>query len=162
MTAPMTRPMKKPGQSYSEQIQIVMSNHINGSQRLFGGRLLEWIDVVAGVVARRHSGCDITTATIDRLQFLSSAHVNDTIVLAGRVTWVGNTSMEVRVDTFVEEFSGKRTLVNRAYLVLVALDKNERPARVPGLLLETDEEWAEWEAGVMRQKIRNEERKRNG
>lgn len=158
----MLRPMKRPEQSYSEQIQIVLSSDINGYHRLFGGRLLEWIDVVAGVVARRHSGRDITTATIDRLQFLSAAHVNDTIVLAGRVTWVGNTSMEVRVETFVEALSGERKLVNRAYLVMVALDGEEKPAQVPGLLIETEADRAEWEAGELRQKARSEERRRNG
>ena len=44
--------------SQAEQINIVMSGHINGAGRLFGGILVEWIDVVAAVAARRHSGCE--------------------------------------------------------------------------------------------------------
>ncbi|MFQ8841269.1 MAG: hypothetical protein ACLR8P_10535 [Clostridium fessum] len=61
--------------------------------------------------------------------------------------------MEVRVDTFVESLSGARKLVNTAYVVMVALDENEHPMEVPGLLVETDEEKAEWEAGVKRKRL---------
>ena len=121
-------------ESRTEQIQILMPEHINGAGRLFGGKLVEWIDVVAGVVARRHSGCNVITAAIDNLQFKAGAYVNDTLVLIGRVTHVGHTSMEVRVDTYVESLSGTRSVVNRAYLVLVALDENGNPTPVPSLL----------------------------
>ena len=145
---------KRVADSRAEQIQILMPEHINGYKRLFGGRLMEWIDIVAGVVARRHSGCNVTTAAIDNLQFEGAAHVNSTIVLQGRITHVGNTSMEVRVDTFVEHLDGSRTKVNRAYLVMVALDENEKPTAVPGLVLETEEDHAEWEAGEVRDALR--------
>lgn len=145
---------KRASESCAEQIQILMPEHINGYNRLFGGRLVEWIDIVAGVVARRHSGCNVTTAAIDNLQFEGAAHVNNTIVLLGRITYVGKTSMEVRVDTFVEHLDGSRTKVNRAYLVMVALDENENPTAVPGLVLETDEDKAEWEAGEIRDALR--------
>jgi acyl-CoA hydrolase len=145
---------KRVADSRAEQIQILMPEHINGYKRLFGGRLMEWIDIVAGVVARRHSGCNVTTAAIDNLQFEGAAHVNNTIVLQGRITHVGNTSMEVRVDTFVEHLDGSRTKVNRAYLVMVALDENEKPTTVPGLVLETEEDHAEWEAGEVRDALR--------
>lgn len=143
--------------SLTEQIQILMPEHLNGFKRLFGGKLVEWIDVVAAVVARRHSHCNVTTAVIDNLQFKLGAYVNHTLVLIGRLTFVGRTSMEVRVDTFIEELDGTRKLINRAYLTLVALDKEERPTPVPGLILETEEEKAEWEAG----KRRREQRKRS-
>ena len=135
-----------------------MPEHINGYNRLFGGRLVEWIDVVAAVVARRHSQREITTVCIDNLYFKAAAHVNNTMVLIGQITYVGNTSMEVRVDTFVEKINGERELVNRAYLVMVALDESERPAKVPGLILETEEERAEWEAGQKRSELRKQRR----
>lgn len=136
-----------------------MPSHINGSDRLFGGQLVEWIDVVASVVARRHSGCNVTTAAIDNLQFKAGAFINNTLVLIGRITYVGRTSMEVRVDTYVEDLSGIRKVVNRAYLVLVALDAKGNPTEVPGLLLGSDAEKAEWEAGKKRHDLRKERRK---
>lgn len=145
---------KRVADSKTEQIQILMADHINGAGRLFGGKLVEWIDVVAGVVARRHSGRNVITAAIDNLQFKAGAYINSTLVLIGRVTYVGHTSMEVRVDTYVEDLGGTRTVVNRAYLVMVALDDDEQPVEVPGLILETEMEKAEWAAGQRRRALR--------
>ena len=149
---------KKVSDSKTEQIQILMPEHINGFNRLFGGRLMEWIDVVAAVVARRHSGCNVTTASVDNLQFKAAAYVNSTIFLSGQITYVGTTSMEVRVATYVEQLNGLRQMINRAYLVLVALDENDNPVHVPGLILETDEERLEWEAGEKRRELRKQRR----
>ena len=141
---------KTVAQSRTEQIQILMPEHINGYKRLFGGRLMEWIDVVAAVAARRHSNRNVTTVAVDHLEFRAPAHVNDTVVLVGQLTHVGRTSMEVRVDTFIEELNGERFLINRAYLVMVALDEQDRPTPVPQLVRETLEEVKEWEAGEKR------------
>lgn len=145
--------------SITEQVQILMPSHINGTDRLFGGQLVEWIDVVAAVVARRHSGCNVTTAAIDNLQFKSGAFINNTLVLIGHITYVGKTSMEVRVDTYVEDLAGIRKVVNRAYLVLVALDQYGNPTEVPRLVIETEAERAEWESGEKRRALRHKRRK---
>ena len=145
--------------SITEQVQILMPAHINGSDRLFGGQLVEWIDVVAAVVARRHSGCNVTTAAIDNLLFKAGAFINNTLVLIGRITYVGKTSMEIRVDTYVEDLSGLRKVVNRAYLVLVALDETGKPTEVPLLLIESESERAEWDAGKKRHILRHNRRR---
>lgn len=143
-------------ESQTEQIQIIMPEHINGAKRLFGGRLMEWIDVVAAVTARRHAGRDVTTASVDQLVFEAPARVNDTVCLCGRITHVGRTSMEVRVDTFVEGLDGSRIRVNRAYLVLVALDGEGNPCPVPGLIRDTEEDVREWDAGNRRRALRRQ------
>ncbi len=145
--------------SVTEQIQIVLNADINGSGRLFGGRLVEWMDIVAAVVARRHSGHNVTTASIDHLQFKSAAHINSTVVLVGNISYVGNTSMEVCVKAYIEQLNGSRDLVNQAYFVMVALDENERPTKVPGIILETSEEEREWQLALRRNKIRQQQRK---
>lgn len=147
---------RKVSDSRVEQVHMLMYEHMNGYGRLFGGRLMEWIDVVAGVVARRHSGRDVTTASIDRLEFIAPAFIGDTIVLEGRITYVGRTSMEVRVDTYVEKLSGAKERINRAYLVMVALDENGKPAEVPKLELVTEDEIDEFEAGNRRKTLRNQ------
>jgi len=143
--------------SQTEQVQIVMSGDINGNGRLFGGRLLEWIDIVAAVVARRHSGCEVTTASIEKLEFELPAFLDDTVVLVGCVTYIGRTSVEVRVDSYVETLSGERNRINRAYIVMVALSYG-KPTLVPGLIIETDEQRSEWAAGEKRHTRRNSER----
>ncbi len=153
-----TRPSKHVSESKVVQTQIVLSSHINGAGRLFGGQLVEWIDVVAGVVARRHSHCNTTTASIDNLQFKEAVHINDTVLLFGKITYVGRTSMEVQVDSYVEELDGSRKLVNTAHFVMVALDKDEHPTMVPSLIVETDEEKAAWKAGEKRDALRRQRR----
>ncbi|NLY69095.1 MAG: acyl-CoA thioesterase [Clostridiales bacterium] len=146
---------KRVSDSRTEQIQIIMPEHINGSGRLFGGRLVEWIDIVAAVTARRHSGRNVTTLIIDHLEFKHPAYVNDTLVLIGQVTYTGRTSMEVRVDTYIERLDGEKTHINRAYLVMVALDEDDKPTPVPPLICETEEEYREFMAA----KIRRDQRK---
>ncbi len=151
---------KRVSKSVTEQVHIIMPSHISGTDRLFGGQLLAWIDEVSAVTARRHSGRNVTTAAIDNLQFKAGVYINNILVLIGRVTYVGKTSMEVRVDTYVEDhLSGIRKVVNRAYLVMVALDDEEKPTEVPGLILETEAERAEWEAGLRRRELRSKRRK---
>ncbi len=147
--------------SITTQVQIIMEKDINGANRLFGGQLLEWIDVVAAGVARRHCHREVTTAAIDNLQFRAPAELGSTLFLEGRLTHVGRTSMEVRVDSFTEDLMGVRTLINRAYLVLVALDDLGHPIRVPALRLETEEERLEWKGGERRRSLRGQRRKEN-
>ena len=155
----MTREAKPARLSRTVQTQIVLNEHINGAGRLFGGRLMEWIDIVAGVAARRQSGCNVTTASVDTLSFKAPAYLNDTVSIEGVVTCTGRTSMEVRVDTYVEALDGQRSMINRAYLVLVALDAQGHPTPVPPLLAETDEEKAEQEAGLRRTALRKQRQK---
>ena len=145
---------KRVSESYTEQLQFVMNSHINGYGRLFGGTLLQWIDVMFGVVARRHCGCEVTTAAIDHMEFLSPAYLNDLVKLEGRVTWVGRSSLEVRVDTYAQALGGEWRPVNVAYALMVALDANEKPAPAPGLLLETEEQKREFTEGAERQEAR--------
>ncbi len=144
-----------------EQVYQVRPEHLNGSGRLFGGRLMEWIDEVAGLVAMRHAQSNVITASVDNLKFIRGVYQGDLLVLIGKMTYVGNTSMEVRVDTYVETLDGMRRPVNRAYLVQVAVDQKDKPVRVPGLIVETESEKAEWEAGIRRRAMRKQ-RKEEG
>ncbi len=140
--------------SLTTQVQMILSADINGSGRLFGGRLMEWIDIVAAVAARRHSGKNVTTICIDNLNFKSAVFINDIIVLIAKITYVGKTSMEVSVETYIEDESSENKLVNKAHLVMVAIDDNDRPCTVPALKLLTQEEEDEWQAGKKRYELR--------
>ena len=157
MTVPFEKRVRD---SHTEQVQILSQSTLNGYKRLFGGKLMEWIDIVAAVTARRHAGCNVTTAAVDSLEFKEAAYANDTLVLIGEVSYVGRTSMEITVKTYVEALSGKRRLINEAYLIMVALDENERPTPVPSLVLETDEERQRFSEGKARAEQRKARRKR--
>ena len=112
------RPTKKVSESYTEQQYLIRPTYINHYGRLFGGELLRWIDELAGIVARRHSNSLITTAAIDNLQFKAPVYAGQMVVLVGRVTYVGSSSMEIRIDSYVEELDGIRRPINRAYIVI--------------------------------------------
>ena len=142
-----------------ETVHLVMSGHLNGAGRLFGGILMQWIDEVAGIVAKRHSMYNVTTASVDNLTFLNGAYLGDMIVIKGKMTWVGSSSMEVCVDTYVENRQGERERINNAHFMMVALDENDRPVKVPGLLLQTEDEELAWSHGVERQRIRKQRKK---
>lgn len=134
----------------AEQVHIIRPEHINGS-----GRPVRRSASHVDRRGRRRGGArfansDVTTACIDHLQFLAPARAGDLLVTVGRVTWTGRTSIEVRVDSFVEKMDGRREMVNRAYLVEVALDENEKPRPVPKLILETEEDKMEWNAAEKR------------
>ena len=137
-----------------ETVHMVRPNHLNPAGRLFGGILMQWLDEVAGLVAKRHTKSNIITASVDNLRFIKGAYQKDVVVIIGKVTYVGHTSMEVRVDTYVENMDGMRRPINRAYFTMVALDGEDKPKRVPRLILETEEEKAEWEAAKKRREMR--------
>ena len=146
--------------SKTEQVHLVQPADLNGGGRLFGGTLLKMIDEIAAIVAMRHTGLKtVTTAAIDNIIFKSGAYLNDLIVLIGYITYTGRTSMEVRVDAYVERGDGMRYPINRAYVVLVALDDNNHPSVIPQLILENDIQREENRMAQKRRELRLERRK---
>ena len=150
---------KTVSESLVETVHIIRPNHLNGANRLFGGILMQWIDEVAAIVAKRHCNGNVTTASVDNLTFLQGAYLDDLVVIKGKMTWVGNSSMEVCVDTYVENHQGERQRINNAHFILIALDDNGKPVSVPRLTLQTEDERLAWEHGEERQRIRMERKK---
>ena len=132
----MSAEAKRIEDSVTETIHIVRPNHLNGANRLFGGILMQWIDEVAGIVAKRHARTNVTTAAVDNLMFLKGAYQNEMVIIVGKLVSVGNTSMKVQVDTYVENKQGERKLINHANFCMVALDENDKPVRVPRLIVD--------------------------
>ena len=146
-------------ESLVETVHIVRPNHLNGANRLFGGILMQWIDEVAGIVAKRHCMTNVTTASVDNLTFLHGAYQNEMVVIKGKLTWVGSSSMEVCVDTYVENLSGERDHINNAHFMMVALDEHDKPVKVPRLTLLTEDERLAWAHGEERRRIRIQRKK---
>ena len=154
----MSNPSQKASNTVTEQVYTVRPPHVNGYGRLFGGQLMQWIDETAGIVAKRYAKSTVTTAAIDNLNFKYPAFQNDMIVLVAKVTYVGRTSMEVRVDTYIENLLGFRHNINRAYVIMVAIDEEGKPVEIPALEISSEAEQAEWEAGERRYKLRRQRR----
>ncbi len=105
---------------------------------------MQWLDEVAGLVAKRHIRGNVITASVDNLRFIHGAYQGEMVVIIGKATYVGNSSMEVRVDTYVEHLSdGMRYPINRAYFTMVGLDEKDKPCRIPRLTIKSEEEKAE-------------------
>jgi acyl-CoA hydrolase len=131
-----------PEQTRCVMTQIVMPTHTNGAAGvMFGGVMMQWIDVCAGVAAMRHASGGVLTASIDRLDFLSPVRVGEIVVLSAMVNYAGKTSMEVgcRVET-EDMVSGTRRYVTKAYLTFVAVDAHGKPRPIPRLELVTDDD----------------------
>jgi acyl-CoA hydrolase len=150
--------VKKASDSATEQVYIIRSQHINSYGRLFGGYLMQWMDELAAIVSRRHCGSEVTTAAVDNLNFKAGAYMGDMVALVGKLVYVGRTSMEVRIDAYVEDRTGIRRNINRAYIVMVAVDQEGRAVEVPRLDIETETERAEWAGGEKRYQLRKQRR----
>jgi acyl-CoA hydrolase len=131
-----------PRLSRVEMTEIVMPLHTNGPGGvMFGGTVMQWIDVCAGVAAMRHAGGQVVTASIDRLDFISPIRLGDVVILQAQVNFTNRTSMEVgcRVET-EDPRTRERRYTTKAYLTFVALDEHGRPRPIPAVKPETDDE----------------------
>jgi acyl-CoA hydrolase len=131
-----------PDQTRCVMTQIVMPMHTNGvAGVMFGGVMMQWIDVCAGVAAMRLAGGAVVTASIDRLDFLSPVQVGEIVVLQAQVNSVAHTSMEVGCRVETEDMRTRtRRYVTKAYLTFVAVNEGGRPRPLPALVLEHDED----------------------
>ncbi|MEO8844153.1 MAG: acyl-CoA thioesterase [Kofleriaceae bacterium] len=131
-----------PEQTRCVMTQIVMPMHTNGvAGVMFGGIMMQWIDVCSGVAAMRQAMGGVLTASIDRLDFLSPVRVGETVILQAKVNYAAKTSMEVGCRVETEDMrSGTRRYVTKAYLTFVAVDDNGRPRPIKPLELVTEED----------------------
>ncbi|MFT5223616.1 MAG: acyl-CoA hydrolase, partial [Glaciecola sp.] len=113
----------------------------NGLGRLHGGVVMHQVDTAAGTAGARHVGGTVVTASIDELSFLAPVDVGDLLIVQARVNAAFGTSIEVGVRVEAEKWDGtNRRHTTSAYLVMVAIDKDGNPCKVPELICETDDE----------------------
>ncbi len=113
----------------------------NSAGYVHGGTVMKLCDEVAGLAAVRHSRCRVVTAGMDRRTFLEPIHIGELVTFTASVNAAWRTSMEVGVRVEAEQpREGTVRHTNTAYLTMVALDDDGRPAEVPPLLAESDGE----------------------
>ncbi|MCF8031832.1 MAG: acyl-CoA thioesterase [Desulfarculaceae bacterium] len=133
----------------------------NVAGNVHGGVIMKNIDNTAAVVALRHAGCNVVTASIDRLDFHNPVYVGELVFLKATLNMVGNSSMEVGVRVEAENpRKGQVRHVASAYLTFVALDDDGHPTKVPGLIMHTGLERQRHAEAMDRQKTRLAEKKR--
>jgi len=113
----------------------------NAAGYVHGGTMMKLIDEVAGLAAVRHSRHRVVTAGVDRMAFIEPVHVGHLVTLSASVNAAWRSSMEVGVRVEAENpRTGEVTHTNSAYLTMVALDDDARPAPVPALAVDSTEE----------------------
>ena len=138
-----------------DQIAVVFPNDHNAYGTLFGGRVLDLCDRVAGVVAKRHSGKVCVTLGIDSVRFLAPAKHGDILVFKASLNRVWKTSMEIGLKVFKEDFrTQERVHILSAYFTFVALDDQLKPVEVPAVVPETKEEKRRYKEAEERRLIR--------
>jgi acyl-CoA hydrolase len=144
---------KPPSASALEMTHLVMPSDANVLGTAFGGMVMQWTDLAAGIVAMRHSRLPCVTASIDQLAFRAPIRIGELAILRAQVNGVFGTSMEVGVDVLSENpLTGEQRTCCHAFLTFVAIDDAGRPTRVPPVGAVTpDERRREAEARARRE-----------
>jgi len=152
---------KSPSESHAEVIVRMFPTDANPAGNVFGGEILKHIDMVAGIVAQRHSQSNAVTVSMDSVNFLKPVFVGNVLKLSARINYVHNSSMEIEVKAEAEDIvTGIRTVTGTAFVTFVALDKNGKPIQVPRLALKTDEDRTKFEEGKTRMEKRLKNRQK--
>ncbi|MCB0070177.1 MAG: acyl-CoA thioesterase [Caldilineaceae bacterium] len=154
MDAP-TQPARRMADTALTLTQFMQPEHANSLGTVHGGVILKLCDECGGIVAARHARRPAVTVTVDSVSFHSPVLLGRLLLVHGRITWVGRTSIEVELRVESEDLlTGEITHTNSAYFVYVALDDERRPTEVPRLTLETVDERRRFEEGRLRQQHR--------
>ena len=152
---------KRPADSATEMVQVVLPNDANQLGFILGGTVMHLIDIAGAIACHRHTRSLLVTAAVDGLQFLHPIKVGDLIILKARVTAAFTTSLEVEVEVFSEEtLTGTRKPTSRAFLTFVAIDEQGGRVRVPPLQLDTDAERKKAEEAGQRRTARLQAKRR--
>lgn len=116
----------------------IYANHYGS---VHGGVILKLVDEAAFVAATKHARKNVVVVSMDGMEFKHPVNVGDLLTLKASIFHVGRTSMDVEVEIETEKIKeGRKLKVGSAYLTMVALDKEGRPVKVPGLILKTKDQ----------------------
>ncbi len=131
----------------------------NSHGNVHGGVIMKMVDEAGALVAMRHAGNLVVTVAIDSMTFMEPIRIGHLVMCNAELTYVGRTSLEVRVEVVMENpLRGEPKTTNTAYVVYVALDADGKPTEVPELIYETPEELQRAEQARQRQAYRKEQR----
>jgi acyl-CoA hydrolase len=138
--------------------RLMMPTDANVLGNVFGGAIMRYMDEIAAIVAWRHAGTNVVTASIDRMNFYAPVYVGNLLILKAQVNYVGNTSMEIGVRIEAQDPTTRRgTHTGSCYLTYVALNENGKPTPIPRLLLTTPDEKRRYKQALTRRKLREAE-----
>jgi len=134
---------------------MVSQHDANLAGIMHGGVVMKHIDDAAGVVAIKHTGSNVVTASIDRLDFHNPVFIGNLLTVKACINMVGKTSMEIGVRVEAEDIISQTVRhTASAYLTFVALDQDNRPALVPPIEIITDAEKRRNQEAMDRRQVR--------
>ncbi len=141
--------------SKTVQTRLVLPPDTNHLDTIFGGKILAYIDEIAALTAMKHSNSAVVTASIDSVDFLSSAKVGDSLTSEAFVTNTGRSSMEVYVKVTAHNLlKDEKKLTTESFMTMVAVDEKGKPIAVPKVVPETEEEKRLFETAPARKENR--------
>lgn len=147
--------------SQSERSEIIFPADTNALGNLFGGRLMQFIDLVGAMAASRHARAFTVTASMDHLDFVAPVRVGDLLILKSSVNRAFKTSMEIGVKAMVEDVRQQKLRhVSSAYLTFVAVDASGNRIEVPQVIPETEHQLRRYEDAGRRREMRSGETQR--
>ena len=146
---------RKVSESQSERSEIIFPGDTNAIGNLFGGRLMQFMDLTGAMAASRHARAITVTASMDHLDFVAPVHVGDLLILKASVNRAFRTSMEVGVKAMVEDVRKQKLRhVSSAYITFVAVDMQGNGLVVPQIECVTDHQRRRYEDAGRRREMR--------
>jgi uncharacterized protein (TIGR00369 family) len=137
----MSRPQKRIAESRFSLSALMGPPDANTFGNVHGGSIMKMVDEAGALVAMRHAQAPVVTVAVDSMTFMKPIYVGSLVICDAELTYVGRSSMEVRVTVRAENpLTGQGTITNTAYLVYVALSDDGKPIPVPQLSFETPEQ----------------------
>ena len=143
---------KRPDESQTETDFMMLPSDANPKGYVFGGTILNHVDLIANLVASRHAtNANTVTVSIDSMTFLKPVYVGNALILSARLNYTRRSSMEVEVTIHAEDLNKRtRVLTGTAFVTVVALDEDGKPTAVPSLYLVTDKDKQHFREGESR------------
>ncbi len=150
---------KSPSLSVTEMTVMMLPSDANPMGNVFGGTIMKYVDLIAGLVAKRHArNTNCVTASIDRMTFLKPVYIGNALILSARLNYVRRSSMEVEVAIESEDLdTGTRVRTATAFVTMVGLDRDGRPTEVPSINLDSEEDKRRFNEGELRMRTRLKE-----
>jgi len=148
-------PPKSVQESIVEMTEIVMPQDTNTLGTIFGGKIMQWMDIAAAICGFRHCRTAVVTASVDALHFLCPVLVGHIVSIKAAVNYTGKTSMEIGVRVDAEDpLTGQKRHASSAYLTYVAVDGRRKPIEVPPIAPKTSDEKRRHREAQKRREIR--------
>lgn len=111
--------------------KAVFPNTTNHYDTLFGGTAMHMMDEVAFITATRFSRQIMVTVSSDRIDFKKPIPAGTIVELIGRVSHIGNTSLKVSVEIYIEQmYSDSREKAVTGEFSFVAIDEHKKPISI--------------------------------